>query len=233
MTGGADRVAVVLSGGMDSTTAVAEYASRGHYLVCVTVDYGQRHVREVRAAHEVAAHYGAEHVVVDLSGLGRELTGSALTDREVDVPEGHYAEPSMRATVVPNRNAVLANVAVSIAMSRGASVLALGMHAGDHFIYPDCRPEFVEALANAVRVGNEGFAPPAVEAPFLRWTKARIAARGAELGAPLGLTWSCYRGGEVHCGVCGTCYERREAFRDANVPDPTRYRDSTTEFVAP
>lgn len=228
-----ELVAVVLSGGMDSTTAAAHYHHNGSQLLMVTVDYGQRHRKEISSAEAVARYYSAEHIVVDLRSLGSALTGSALTDSTVAVPDGHYAEASMKATVVPNRNAILANVAVGIALSRRATVLALGTHAGDHFIYPDCRPEFIDALGNLVQVANEGMFPPRIEAPFLYWSKSDIARHGTELGAPLHITWSCYKGGDQHCGVCGTCYERREAFRDANVPDPTTYLDSVTEFPAP
>jgi 7-cyano-7-deazaguanine synthase len=224
---------VVLSGGMDSTTLMAHYAALRHRLVAVTVDYGQRHRREIESARRVAAHYGAAHHVLDLSGLGALLGGSALTDDSVEVPAGHYAEQTMRATVVPNRNAVLANAAVSVAVARRAGTVALGMHAGDHFIYPDCRPAFLAALRDLVTVANEGFPTPKVEAPFMTWTKGQIAEHGTRLGAPLELSWSCYRGGDTHCGTCGTCYERREAFQEAGVPDPTHYLDDTTLFPVP
>lgn len=224
---------VVLSGGMDSTTLMAHYAALRYQLIAVTVDYGQRHSKEIDSARAVAAHYEARHHVVDLSGFGAVLTGSALTDDQVQVPDGHYAEQSMRATVVPNRNAVLANVAVSVAVAERAGTLALGMHAGDHFIYPDCRPAFLKALGDLVAVANEGFPTPTVEAPFIHWSKTDIAAHGIMLGAPLDISWSCYKGGERHCGTCGTCYERREAFREAGLTDPTDYLDATTEFAAP
>jgi 7-cyano-7-deazaguanine synthase len=225
--------AVVASGGMDSTAAVAHYEHEGYRLLLITVDYGQRHRREIASARAVAEHYGAEHVVVDLRAFGELLSGSALIDPDVEVPDGHYAEQSMRTTVVPNRNATLSNVAIGIAMSRGAVVLAMGMHAGDHFIYPDCRPQFIDALGKLVDVANEGFDPPRIEAPFLHWTKTEIALHGTRLNAPLELTWSCYKGGERHCGVCGTCYERREAFREAGLRDPTDYVDSSTVYAAP
>jgi 7-cyano-7-deazaguanine synthase len=171
--------------------------------------------------------------VVDLRRVGTRLTGSALTDPTVDVPEGHYAWESMRATVVPNRNMILASVLVGIGLARRADVVALGMHSGDHAIYPDCRPEFVDTLRRLVDIANEGFDPPRVEAPFVNISKTDIARRAAELGAPLHLSWSCYQGGSVHCGVCGTCYERREAFQDAGLSDPTIYADSTTVFATP
>jgi 7-cyano-7-deazaguanine synthase len=228
-----ELVCVVLSGGMDSTTLMAHYAASGNGLLAVTVDYGQRHRREIDAARDVAKYYGAGHIVVDLTDYGQLLVGSALTDPDVDVPEGHYAEESMRATVVPNRNAVLANIAVGIAVSRGASVVGMGMHGGDHAIYPDCRPEFVHALDRLVQLGNDGHHPPRIDAPFLRWTKTNIVQLAIDLRAPLGMSWSCYQGDNIHCGVCGTCYERREAFREAGVTDPTTYRDAVTEFAPP
>lgn len=214
---------VVASGGMDSTAAMALYASRGHRLTAVTVNYGQRHRREIAAAAAVAAWYGVEQVVVEVPGLALVLTGSALTDNAVDVPLGHYAAPSMAATVVPNRNAILANIAVGVAVARKADLVVLGVHAGDHPVYPDCRPEFVEALNACVRAATAGYHTPVVEAPFATITKTEVAKLAAQLAAPLHLTWSCYQGGDIHCGGCGTCVERREAFSDAGLPDPTRY----------
>lgn len=224
---------VVLSGGMDSTTLLAHFAALRFRLVAVTVDYGQRHLKEIDSARAIAGHYGAEHHVLEVPGLGTLLTGSALTDDRVAVPDGHYAEEAMRATVVPNRNAVLANLAVAVAVARSAGTVALGMHAGDHFVYPDCRPAFVDALRHLVTVANEGFAAPRVEAPFMTWSKADIARHGTRLGAPLELSWSCYKGGDIHCGTCGTCYERLEAFREAGLTDPTAYLDSDARFAAP
>jgi len=227
-------IAVVsLSGGMDSTTLLAHYAASdpAYELVAVSADYGQRHRRELDFAARVAAHYSAEHIIVDLRPVGVLLTGSALTDPSVEVPEGHYAWDTMKATVVPNRNMLLASVLICIAVARKAEVVALGMHSGDHAVYPDCRPEFVDSLGRCAAIGNEGFDPPRVEAPFVNISKTDIARRGAELGVPYELTWSCYKGADKHCGVCGTCYERREAFRDAGVPDPTGYVDSRAEFA--
>lgn len=222
---------VSLSGGLDSTTLLAHYASAGHRLLAVSVDYGQRHgPRELAAARQVAAHYDAEHLVLDLSAVGALLTGSALTDPTIDVPSGHYAWDTMSVTVVPNRNAIIANLLVGIGVARHATTVALGMHCGDHAVYPDCRPQFIAAVQHLVQVANDGYRPPQVEAPFITMTKSDIALHGARLGAPLGLTWSCYRGGDQHCGVCGTCYERREAFTDAGVPDPTHYDDTVTAF---
>ena len=141
------------------------------------------------------------------------------------VPDGHYTDVSMATTIVPNRNAILLSVAVGIAMAHGARRVAFGAHAGDHAIYPDCRTAFVAAFDRAARLGTDTGAtePVGVIAPFASWKKADIVALGAELGVPFGDTWSCYRGGRAHCGTCGTCVERREAFALADVPDPTRY----------
>ncbi|WSQ14931.1 7-cyano-7-deazaguanine synthase QueC [Streptomyces sp. NBC_01231] len=224
---------VVLSGGMDSTTLLAHFAALRFKLVAVTVDYGQRHRKEIDSARRIARHYGAEHHVLEVAGFGTLLSGAALTDAQVAVPDGHFAEEAMRATVVPNRNAVLANLATSVAVARRADMVALGMHAGDHFIYPDCRPAFVDALRHLVAVANEGFTTPRVEAPFMTWSKADIARHGVRLGAPLEMSWSCYKGGAIHCGTCGTCYERREAFRETDLLDPTEYVDGVTRFAAP
>jgi 7-cyano-7-deazaguanine synthase len=232
---------VSLSGGMDSSTLLA-HIHQTYDVLALSFNYGQRHARELTAAAQIAEHYDAEWHEIDLRSVGKLLTGSALTDPSVPVPEGHYAEETMRATVVANRNAIMANIAIGIASARGAELVALGIHAGDHAVYPDCRPQWVAALRDLAAKGLDGFHTPKIVTPFVTWTKADIAAEGARLGVPLGLTWSCYKGGELkhgntyvnvkakHCGCCGTCVERIEAFRDAGVPDPTEYHD--TEFAA-
>lgn len=212
------------SGGLDSTTLAAHYAREGYGLLLLSFDYGQRHrSAELNAARKVAEHLGAEHHVVDLTSVTPLLSGSALTDPTVDVPDGHYAEESMRATVVPNRNAIMANIAVGAASARGADLVGLGVHAGDHAVYPDCRPEFVDALDALTAVALAGFHTPKIATPFVAWSKTEIASYAQRIGAPVHLSWSCYKGGEVHCGTCGTCVERKEAFADALVPDPTQY----------
>jgi 7-cyano-7-deazaguanine synthase len=214
-----------VSGGLDSVTLAHLLADEGHDLVLVSFDYGQRHVRELELAAACATCLGAPHHVVDLRSAGALLGGSALTDADVGVPDGHYTDESMRATVVPNRNAIFLSVAAGLAVAQGAEIVATAVHAGDHPIYPDCRPEFVDAFERTTRIANEGFASPGfrVAAPFLHSSKADIVALGARLGVPFDQTWSCYRGGERHCGRCGTCVERREAFELAGVDDPTAY----------
>jgi 7-cyano-7-deazaguanine synthase len=218
-------VVTTLSGGLDSTTLAYELAAEGHDLVALSFDYGQRHAKEVEYAARSAAALGAEHHVVDLRSVGRLLGGSALTSDDVEVPEGHYTDESMAATVVANRNAIMLSIAVGAAVSRGAEAVAAAVHAGDHTVYPDCRPEFIDAIQHEARVANEGFAVDGFEvrAPFLRVGKEEIVRRGAALGVPFEHTWSCYVGGSVHCGRCGTCVERREAFERAGVADPTTY----------
>jgi 7-cyano-7-deazaguanine synthase len=212
------------SGGMDSTTLAAFYHDQGYMLGLLSFDYGQRHGRkELEAACAVAAHFKASHHVLDMSFLGDLMTGSALTDPEYEVPDGHYTDESMRITVVPNRNAIMANIALGIASSSGAEVVALGIHAGDHAVYPDCRPEFVKALRQCSVHALKGFHTPLLETPFINLTKTGVARIARTVGAPLHLSWSCYKGGEIHCGTCGTCTERKEAFKDSGVPDPTEY----------
>lgn len=216
---------VTVSGGLDSVTLAHVLHAEGWDLVCLSFDYGQRHVKEVSYAAACAERLGADHQLVDLRSVGALLSGSALTDATVAVPEGHYTDASMAATVVPNRNAVMLSVAVGAAVARGASAVATAVHAGDHPIYPDCRPAFIDAVEHEARIGNEGFIADGfrVLAPFLSVGKDEIVRRGAAVDVPFAQTWSCYVGGERHCGRCGTCVERREAFELAGVDDPTAY----------
>lgn len=222
------RAVAIVSGGMDSVALAHLLKQQGYELTLLSVNYGQRHaVKELFCAARCADRLASKHEVVDLRDVTRLLTGSALTDPTVEVPHGHYAEDSMRATVVPNRNAILLSLAVAVAVAQGARVVATGVHAGDHAVYPDCRPEFIDAFEAMARVANEGFLVEGfeVEAPWLHMTKADVvdAATRWQLAVPWSDTWSCYEGGERHCGECGTCVERREAFDVAGVPDPTEY----------
>lgn len=215
----------VLSGGMDST--VLAYLARGLFekVDLVSVDYGQRHRIELEYASRTARQLGCRHDVLELP-LGPMLSGSALTDDEVQVPHGHYASGNMALTVVPNRNAILISLTYAVAVSREADAVLVGVHAGDQFVYPDCKPSFVDALGRALQVGNEGIGDVRLEAPFVHRSKTDIARLGHRLSVDWGSTWSCYEGGEVHCGRCGTCVERREAFHDAGIKDPTDYLDT-------
>jgi 7-cyano-7-deazaguanine synthase len=231
----------VVSGGMDSVAMLYRLNAKmsdhrdDSKLHVVSFDYGQRHYKELNFAENHAQELGAEHHVIDLMGLGtifaKAGSQSSLVNTDVAVPDGHYAEESMKATVVPNRNMIMASIAAGIAVAAGASVLGLGVHAGDHFIYPDCRPEFIGLFERTVKSGNEGFAAEDfhVYVPWMHKSKTDIVREtykqfGDTFARDLFTeTWSCYKGGVLHCGTCGTCTERKEAFKDAGVDDPTEY----------
>lgn len=225
---------VVLSGGLDSTTLLY-YVERNYPnsdILALSFDYGQRHKKELSFAARHAEVIGAEHKIVDISFL-RDLfapSGSSLVS-DVEVPEGHYAEDNMKATVVPNRNMIMSSLAVGVAIAENADSVYLGVHSGDHFIYPDCRPSFFKALNSAVFYGNEGFGKvdetaEFVRTPFISDSKNYIAALAFNLSIPIQYTWSCYKGGDKHCGKCGTCVERREAIYSTGRKDPTEYEDN-------
>jgi 7-cyano-7-deazaguanine synthase len=219
------KAVAVVSGGMDSVTLAYMLAdTKGMDLdLVLSADYGQRHRKELAFAEECAHDLGVPWECIDLAQVGSLLKGSSLTDPSVPVPHGHYAAESMKATIVPNRNAIMLNIAAGIAIGRGATSVYTGVHAGDHPIYPDCRPEFIRSLNSCIHIATEAHIQ--VEAPFMTIGKDQIASIGDTLGVPWDKTWSCYEGGEVHCGQCGTCVERREAFSLAGVPDPTVYKE--------
>jgi 7-cyano-7-deazaguanine synthase len=191
----------------------------------VSFDYGQRHSKELGFAAACAQRLGVPHQVIDIRDIGRQLSGSALTD-DVAVPDGHYAEESMRITVVPNRNAIMLAIAFGVAAARQAEAVGVAVHGGDHFIYPDCRPDFIDAFQAMQNRALDGYANVRLYAPFVHASKADIVSEGARHATPFEQTWSCYKGGRVHCGRCGTCVERREAFDLAGLPDPTDYADA-------
>lgn len=229
------RTLAVVSGGMDSTT-LAYLAHEDGPVTVLSFDYGQRHAVELGYAAQTADLLDARHIVVPMPWLAEMIAGtSALVTPDVAVPEGHYAEETMRSTVVPNRNAVMLNIAAAVAIAHGCTRIGTGVHAGDHAVYPDCRPEFIDALNASLAAGNEGFLPDSwvgVWAPFVDIPKDAIATIGETLDVPWADTWSCYNGGDVHCGACSTCFERREAFQLAGVDDPTEYL-ATPMYEAP
>lgn len=218
------KTVLIFSGGMDSATLLWHLLAAGDEVICLGVDYGQRHRKELEAAAELARIAGVEFQVADLSALRPFLAGSSQTSDDVPVPDGHYAEETMKATVVPNRNMLMLSVAGAWAISRKFDRVAYGAHGGDHAIYPDCRPEFADRVDEALRLAD--WHEVRLSRPFLELglDKTGIARLGAALSVPYEKTWSCYKGGDVHCGTCGTCHERREAFQLAGVPDPTEYR---------
>ena len=213
---------VVLSGGLDSTVCAALASRDGELALALTFDYGQRHRIELDRAAQVAAHFGVEQLVVrlDSSGWG----GSALTDASIDVPDaGDAAGDEIPVTYVPARNLIFLSVAVGVAEARDLDAVVLGVNALDYSGYPDCRPEFVASFAStaalALKRGVEG-RPVEIRTPLVDMTKADIVRAGVDVGAPLELTWSCYRGGPAPCGTCDACALRAKGFAEAGVPDP-------------
>jgi len=219
-------VVVLCSGGIDSATLAYKVAVERKLDRLISFDYGQRHRREIEHAARIAAALGVRHDVIDITALGQFLTSSSLISGGEAVPDGHYAQDNMKSTVVPNRNAIMLSIAFGIAAGAKADAVGIAVHGGDHFIYPDCRPGFIAAFAAMQERALEDLWTVELYSPFTITDKAGIVTEGARLGVPFDLTWSCYKGGEMHCGRCGTCVERREAFHLSGIPDPTQYEDT-------
>ncbi len=215
-----EKVVVIYSGGMDSFTVLNRARKDGKEVFALTFDYGQKHIKEIDYAKRVCAELNIEHKVIDISAINQLLAGSSLTD-DIDIPEGHYEEESMKSTVVPNRNMILLSLAVGYAVSKGASKVYYGAHSGDHAIYPDCRPEFVEKMSDVCQIAN--YEPVTIYCPYLDQTKIDILTDGLKMGLDYGKSWTCYNGREKACGKCGACQERLEAFEKNNVTDPLSY----------
>ena len=209
---------LILSGGTDSTTLLYELLQTSPNVYPITFYYGQKHQREIEAAGNTCEALGVTHKIVDIEFFGNELAPSSLTRGEIEVPHGHYEKESMKKTVVPNRNMVLLSLAASYAIGIGAGQLFYGAHSGNHAIYPDCRPEFVKAMAKAFKLCD--WSELRLEAPYLNLTKGDIVSRGVALGVDYSSTWSCYQGLDKPCKKCGSCVERAEAFKFAGVEDP-------------
>ena len=218
------KVCVLLSGGMDSVAALHEVLGQHEVVACLSFDYGSTHnAREIPFAKLHAERGGVTHQVISLDFMNR-LFKSDLLQSGGEIPDGHYAEESMKQTVVPFRNGIMLAIAAGYAESIDAEGLVIAAHSGDHAIYPDCREPFMHAMATAMSEGT--YARIQLLRPFIATDKAGIAKRGVELGVDFSETWSCYKGGEIHCGVCGTCVERREAFVLAGLQDPTLYEQT-------
>lgn len=210
---------LILSGGLDSTTMLYDYADS--IALAVTFLYGSNHnKREAAFAKYHCEMLGIEHIEINLAFMGKYFKSSLLEGAEA-IPEGNYDEENMKSTVVPFRNGIMLSVAAGLAESRGLKKVMMANHSGDHTIYPDCRPEFAEAMGTAISLGT--YAGLELVAPYTMFSKADITKRGAKLGIDYTKTYSCYKGGEIHCGVCGTCRERKEAFALAGVEDKTKY----------
>ena len=212
---------IIVSGGMDSITLLNEY--KDEIAMAVTFDYGSNHAKkEIPMARLHCERLGIKHIVIPLAFI-HEYFKSSLLEGADAIPEGHYAAENMKSTVVPFRNGIMLAIACGIAESNGLKEVMIANHSGDHAIYPDCRTEFINAMSEALRLGTyEGIS---IIAPYSDITKTDIARHGKEIGLNYAETWSCYKGGEKHCGKCGTCVERKEALHDAGIDDPTEYED--------
>jgi 7-cyano-7-deazaguanine synthase len=218
---GGEKVVVLLSGGMDSVTALYEADAQYEVVGAISFHYGSKHNdREIPFASYQAGRLGVPHRIIHLDFIG-DLFESDLLKKGGEIPKGHYEEQTMKKTVVPFRNGIMLSIAAGFAESIEAGGLVIAAHAGDHAIYPDCREAFMQTMGDAIRLGT--YAGIKLIRPFIAMTKADIAARGRQLGVDYSQTWSCYVGGETHCGECGTCVERREAFIVSGIPDPTEY----------
>ena len=221
---------VILSGGLDSTTlaykAVAEFGAEN--VAAITFDYGQRHNKEIEFAKITTKKLGIEHVILDMSIIGKSIFHSALMDKDAALPTGKYANENLQDTVVPNRNMIMISLATAYCISKGADMIWYGAHAGDHSNYPDCRPEFINALRRTLALCH--FKPIKLGAPYERSSKADVVNDGLALKVPFEDTWSCYDGGDVACGKCTTCNDRLAAFKGNNAKDPIIYRELPEEF---
>lgn len=212
---------IIVSGGMDSVTLL--YAKKEEIALAVTFDYGSNHnKREQECANYHCEKLGIEHIIIPLSFIHDYFKSSLLAGADA-IPEGHYAAENMKSTVVPFRNGIMLSIACGLAESRGLNKVLIANHFGDHSIYPDCRADFIKPMSEAMQHGT--YAGVTIDAPFTNITKTDICKLGAKLGVDFSKTYSCYKGGEKHCGKCGTCVERKEAFREAGVPDPTEYEE--------
>lgn len=210
---------IIVSGGMDSITMLYEY--KNEIALAVTFDYGSNHAaKEIPFAKYHCEQLGIAHLIIPLSFMRDYFTSSLLEGSEA-IPEGHYEMENMKSTVVPFRNGIMLAIACGLAESRNLHKVMIANHGGDHAIYPDCRGTFINAMSEAMAYGT--YEHIKVYAPYTGLNKSDIARRGAELGIDYSQTWSCYKGGEKHCGKCGTCIERQEAFRDAGIEDLTEY----------
>ena len=212
---------IIVSGGMDSITMLYEF--KDQIALGVSFNYGSNHNnREIPFAEMHCKRLGIPHITIDLGFMPQYFKSSLLEGADA-IPEGNYDEENMKSTVVPFRNGIMLSIAIGIAESNHLKHVLMANHGGDHTIYPDCRPAFVDAMSAAAQAGT--FEDVTIEAPYTNITKADIARHGKQLGIDYSETWSCYKGGEVHCGQCGTCRERQEALREAGIADTTEYEN--------
>lgn len=210
---------IILSGGMDSVTLL--YDKKEDISLAISFDYGSNHnKKEIEFASYHCGLLGIEHIIIPLEFIHKYFKSSLLEGADA-IPEGHYSDENMKSTVVPFRNGIMLSIACGIAESRGLTKVMIANHFGDHAIYPDCRATFIDAMSDAMTYGTYDHIK--IYAPYTTITKTDIAKRGKELGIDYSKTWSCYKGGDIHCGKCGTCVERKEALIDAGIEDNTIY----------
>ena len=215
-----NRAVVVYSGGMDSFTVLNTAVQQGLEVHAISFNYGQKHSKELLVAAEVCKELNIPHKVVDITAINSLMANSSLTG-DAEIPEGHYESDNMKSTVVPNRNMVLLSMAIAYAVSLEAGKVFYGAHSGDHHIYPDCRPEFVEAMNAVAKIAN--YQSVEIVTPFLHSSKGEILKTGLAMNLDYGKTWTCYNGREKSCGKCGACNERLEAFAEQGAQDPLTY----------
>ena len=215
------KTILIYSGGLDSTVLLYHLINEGHEVKCLSIDYGQKHKKEIDAAKYFCRKLNTQHEIIDLTSLKKLINSSSLTS-EKEVPEGHYAEENMKITVVPNRNMIMLSLAIGWAINEKYDNVAYAAHNGDHTIYLDCREEFVDLVSQASQIAD--FHPISIIRPFIFLSKADIAKLAGEYKVEIENTWSCYKGGSYHCGKCGTCIERIEALELSDIKDKTVYK---------
>ena len=221
-----EKAVAVVSGGVDSSTLLYKLVKEGFDVHALTFIYGQKHSREIQAAKDIASNLDIEHRIIDISSIRELLGSSSLINPGIAVPEvpetaEHY--DTLKSTIVPNRNSIFLSLSIAYATKIGANQIFYGAHYSDRGVYPDCRKEFVEAFTLAERFATDNF-ELIVKAPFVNMNKSEIVKLGSKLNVPYKDTWSCYKGGKAHCGACSSCLERKRAFFDAGVKDPTVYQ---------
>ncbi len=223
------KITLILSGGLDSSTLAfwLKYKYNSE-LVCLTFDYGQKQVKELDSATKITQVLKAEHHIIDLSFIKKflKLANSSLVNDNITVPHGEYTKQNMQSTVVPNRNSLMLSIAWTIACINNSDALAYGAHSGDHYLYPDTRPEYFTALNTALKLGVKDVGTTELDliAPFINFSKSQIILEGSKLNVPFELTWTCYEGGTIHCGECGACISRKKSFIEGHVEDKTIYK---------
>ncbi len=214
------KIILIYSGGLDSTTLLYHLKSEKHSIKTISFDYGQRHSKEISCGIEICRSLSINNKVIDISAI-KDIFGNNSQTSNIDVPHGHYADENMKKTVVPNRNMIMTSIAAAYAISEKYDAVCIGAHGGDHTIYPDCRKEFLTKLDESLKICD--WHKISLIMPFVNKSKTDIVTIGSKIGVPFEKTWSCYKGLDYHCGECGTCIERKEAFKIANIKDNTKY----------